>query len=138
MTPEQKVLVQKSFEKVQPIADVAAQLFYNRLFELDPALRHLFKGDMKEQGQKLMNMLQIAVRGLDRMEQLVPAVSALGQRHASYNVKPEHYTTVGSALIWTLEQGLGEDFTPETREAWITVYEVLTGVMKSAATSLAA
>lgn len=138
MTPEQKVLVQKSFEKVQPIADVAAQLFYNRLFELDPALRHLFKGDMKEQGQKLMNMLQIAVRGLDRMEQLVPAVSALGQRHASYNVRPEHYTTVGSALIWTLEQGLGEDFTPETREAWITVYEVLTGVMKSAATSLAA
>lgn len=138
MTPEQKVLVQKSFEKVQPIADVAAQLFYNRLFEFDPALRHLFKGDMKEQGQKLMNMLQIAVRGLDRMEQLVPAVSALGQRHASYNVKPEHYTTVGSALIWTLEQGLGEDFTPETREAWITVYEVLTGVMKSAATSLAA
>jgi hemoglobin-like flavoprotein len=138
MTPEQKILVQKSFEKVQSIADVAAQLFYNRLFELDPSLRHLFKGDMKEQGQKLMNMLQIAVRGLDRLEQLVPAVSALGQRHATYNVRPEHYTTVGTALIWTLEQGLGVDFTPETREAWLAVYKVLTNVMKSAATSRAA
>jgi hemoglobin-like flavoprotein len=133
MTPEQKKLVQESFEKVLPIADVAAELFYGRLFELDPSLRHLFHGDMKEQGRKLMTMIRVAVANLDRLGDIVPAVEALGERHARYGVEDSHYTTVGEALIWTLEKGLGDAFTPETRQAWIEVYGVLASVMQDAA-----
>ena len=133
MTPEQKTLVQKSFAKVLPIADIAAELFYGRLFELDPTLRHMFHGDMKEQGRKLMTMIRVAVANLDRLDEIVPAVEALGERHARYGVEDSHYETVGTALIWTLEQGLGEDFTPETRQAWVEVYGVLTSVMQNAA-----
>jgi hemoglobin-like flavoprotein len=102
MDAQQKYLVQSSFQKVAPIAETAASLFYGRLFELDPSLRHMFHGDMKEQGRKLMNMLTLAVRGLDRPEQLIPAVQMLGRRHTGYGVKPEHYDTVGAALLWTL------------------------------------
>jgi hemoglobin-like flavoprotein len=133
VTPEQKTLVRSSFAKVVPIADVAAQLFYARLFELDPSLRHMFKGDMQEQGRKLMNMIKVAVVNLDRLEDIIPAVQALGARHARYNVEDRHYDTVASALLWTLEKGLGEDFTPQTRQAWIEVYTLLSGVMKEAA-----
>ncbi len=133
MSPEQKALVQSSFAKVAPIADQAADLFYDRLFTLDPSLRPLFKPDMREQKRALMGMLAVAVAGLDRLEQLVPAVRQLGARHARYGVKDEHYATVGSALIWTLEQGLGDDFTPETRDAWLAVYTVLAETMKDAA-----
>jgi len=106
-------LVQASFEKVVPIADVAADLFYTRLFELDPSLRTMFGADLAEQKKKLMQMLTVAVRGLSRLDEIVPAVQALGRRHAGYHVKPEHYATVAAALLWTLEQGLGADFTPE-------------------------
>ncbi len=133
MSPEQKILVQSSFAKVAPIADQAADLFYDRLFTLDPSLRPLFKPDMREQKRALMGMLAVAVAGLDRLEELVPAVRKLGARHAGYGVKDEHYATVGSALIWTLEQGLGDDFTPETRDAWLAVYTVLAETMKDAA-----
>jgi hemoglobin-like flavoprotein len=133
MTPEQKKLVQTSFEKIVPISETAGKLFYNRLVELDPGLRPLFSVTLEEQGRKLMDVLKIAIRNLDHLDQLIPAVEALGARHAGYNVKPEHYDTGGAALIWTLEQGLGEDFTPETREAWVTVYKVLTDTMKAAA-----
>ena len=133
MSPEQKALVQSSFAKVAPIADQAADLFYDRLFTLDPSLRPLFKPDMREQKRALMGMLAVAVAGLDRLEALVPAVRQLGARHAGYGVKDEHYATVGSALIWTLEQGLGDDFTPETRDAWLAVYTVLAETMKDAA-----
>jgi hemoglobin-like flavoprotein len=133
MTPEQKALVKSSFAKVLPIADTAAQLFYARLFELDPSLRHLFKGDMHEQGRKLMTMIKVAVVNLDRLEDVVPAVQALGERHARYNVEDRHYDTVAAALLWTLEKGLGEDFTPQTRQAWIEVYTILSTVMKEAA-----
>ena len=133
MTPMQKKLVQSSFAKVAPIADTAAELFYSKLFALDPALKPMFKGDMKEQGRKLMRMIATAVNGLDRIEALVPAVQDLGQRHVAYGVTAAHYDTVGEALLWTLERGLGPDFTPEVNDAWATVYGLLAQVMKDAA-----
>lgn len=133
MTPDQIDLVQRSWRQVAPIADAAAQLFYERLFTLDPSLRALFRGDMKAQGRKLMTMISVAVSGLTRLEQLVPAVQALGRRHAGYGVRDEHYGTVGAALIWTLEQGLGDVFTPPVREAWVATYGVLANTMKDAA-----
>src|SRR5215204_6216575 len=106
MTHEQTRLVQASFELIAPNADVAAALFYDRLFELDPSLRGLFHSDMHEQGKKLMQMLTVAVRGLDRLEALVPAVQALGRRHSGYGVTDAHYVTVAEALLWALERGL--------------------------------
>lgn len=133
MTPEEKKLVQESFAKVAPIADQAAALFYQNLFAMDPSLKMLFKGDMQEQGKKLMKMIGVAVAGLDRLDSIVPAVQDLGRRHVTYGVKPEHYDAVGAALIQALGQGLGEAFTPQVKVAWITVYGVLAGAMKSAA-----
>lgn len=133
MTPHQKHLVQTTFAKVAPIADDAAALFYGRLFELDPSLRPLFKTDLNEQGRKLMRMIGMAVNGLDRLDQLVPAVRQLGTRHAAYGVRDEHYDTVAVALLWTLEQGLGSDFTPDVKDAWAAVYSVLAATMKEAA-----
>jgi hemoglobin-like flavoprotein len=132
VTPEQKTLVQESFALVAPIADTAAELFYGRLFELDPSLRRLFHGDMREQGRRLMQMITVAVRGLDRLESIVPAVRALGRRHAMYGVTDEHFETVGAALLWTLDQGLGSAYTPEVADAWTTVYTVLATTMKDA------
>lgn len=133
MTPKQIILIQNSFEQVLPIAEAAAELFYRRLFQLDPSLKPLFRGDMREQGRKLMTMLKVVVNGLHRLEALVPAVQELGRRHAGYGVKDEHYQTVGAALLWTLEQGLGEAFTPETKAAWVTAYTLLADLMKEAA-----
>ena len=133
LTVHQKTLVQESFAIVAPIADDAAALFYGRLFELDPSLQRMFRGDMAEQRKKLMQMLTAAVKGLDRLEQLVPVVQDLGRRHATYGVEDRHYETVGAALLWTLEKGLGHAFTPETREAWATVYGILATTMQDAA-----
>jgi hemoglobin-like flavoprotein len=135
MTGEQITLVRDSFEKVVPIADAAAALFYGRLFDLDPKLERLFKGDIVEQGRKLMQMIGVAVRSLDRLEQVVPAVRALGARHVAYGVRDEHYQTVGRALLWTLRKGLGDSFTPEVEAAWAEVYTTLAGVMKAGATA---
>src|SRR5215207_6791095 len=132
MNGEQVRLVQESFKKVAPIADAAATLFYGRLFDLDPALESLFKGDMVEQGRKLMQMIGVAVKSLDRLEQVLPAVCALGARHAGYGVREKDYDTVGRALIWALKKGLGDDFTPEVEAAWAEVYAALAGVMKAA------
>jgi hemoglobin-like flavoprotein len=133
LTDTQKVLVQQSFAAIVLIADDAASLFYRRLFELDPALERMFKGDMAEQRRKLMQMLTAAVKGLDRLEQLVPVVEDLGRRHAGYGVADAHYDTVGAALLWTLEKGLGQAFTPEVQDAWVAVYGLLAGTMKNAA-----
>ncbi|MEJ2121254.1 MAG: methyl-accepting chemotaxis protein [Alphaproteobacteria bacterium] len=132
-TPEQVALVQESFEKVAPIAETAAELFYNRLFELDPSVKTLFKGDMTEQGKKLMAMIATAVKGLNNPDKLVPAVQQLGRNHVGYGVVDAHYDTVGAALLWTLEQGLGEAFTPEVKDGWAAVYTLLATVMKAAA-----
>jgi hemoglobin-like flavoprotein len=126
-------LVQDSFKSVAPIADEAAALFYSRLFELDPQLRHLFKGDAKEQGRKLMMMIGAAVRGLSNLKALVPAVESLGRRHVGYGVRPSHYETVGAALLWTLRQGLGVRFTPQVEAAWTQTYTLLANTMKEAA-----
>jgi hemoglobin-like flavoprotein len=133
MTPEQVLLIQASFAKVLPIADTAAALFYGRLFELDPSLRPLFQGDMREQGRKLMTMLRVVVNGLHRLDQLAPAVQELGRRHAAYGVAGEHYDTVAAALLWTLRQGLGDDWTPNVEAAWVVTYTLLADTMKAAA-----
>jgi hemoglobin-like flavoprotein len=133
MTPHQKMLVQTTFAQVAPIAETAAALFYARLFELDPSLRPMFTSDIQEQGRKLMQMIAVAVAGLDDLDALVPAVQALGKRHAGYGVQDEHYETVATALIWTLEVGLGDAFTFEVREAWGTVYWLLADTMKDGA-----
>jgi len=138
ITPEQKVLVQSTWAMVAPISETAAGLFYNRLFEIDPSLRGMFKTDIKEQGKKLMLMIGTAVGGLDRLDQIVPAVQALGKRHVGYGVKDEHYATVAAALLWTLEKGLGEAYTPEVAEAWTVTYTLLADVMKAAAAAPAA
>jgi hemoglobin-like flavoprotein len=139
VTAEQRTrLVQSSFQRVLPIAGVAAELFYGRLFLLDPSLRPMFKGDIVEQGRKLMKVLQVAVHGLDRLDQIVPVVEALGARHAGYGVRPEHYDTVREALVWMLRRCLGSDFTPAVATAWTEVYELLAGVMKGAAAKASA
>jgi len=133
LTATQKSLVQDSFATIVPIADDAAALFYQRLFELDATLQGMFRGNMIEQRKKLMQMLTAAVKGLDRLEQLVPVLQDLGRRHVHYGVRDEHYETVGAALLWTLEMGLGSAFTTETREAWTAVYGLLAATMKDAA-----
>ena len=138
MTPKQIELVQGSWKKVLPIADTAAGIFYAKLFDLDPALKGLFKSDMKEQGRKLMSMISVAVAGLTRLESIVPAVQDLGRRHVKYGVKDKHYDTVAAALVFTLEKGLGEAFTPEVKEAWVTTYGVLSTTMKDAAAKVPA
>jgi hemoglobin-like flavoprotein len=130
MNSEQINLVQASFQQVRPIAATAANLFYGRLFELDPGLRPMFRKDLEQQGRLLMTMLGAAVNGLTKLDTVVPVIRDLGNRHAGYGVRDEHYDTVGSALLWTLEQGLGEAFTGDVREAWTCAYELLSDVMK--------
>jgi len=132
MTPQQVALVQSSFQKVVPIAPQAAEIFYARLFELAPEVRTLFKGDMREQGRKLMAMLATVVNGLDRLDVIVPAAQALAKRHVAYGAQAAHYPVVGAALLDTLAKGLGPGFTPEVREAWTTAYGTLSGVMVEA------
>ena len=133
MTPRQIEVVQQSFQQVAPIAELAADLFYARLFELDPSLRRLFKGDMKRQGGMLMSMIGSAVRGLSNPNALIPVLTALGRRHAGYGVMDAHYTTVAEALLWTLEQGLGDAFDAEMRAAWTAAYMLMASVMQQGA-----
>jgi len=135
MSPEDITLVQESWKKVVPIAEQAAAIFYDELFTLDPSLKSLFKSDMKAQGRKLTSMLNTAVVNLTRLQDILPAVRDLGRRHVGYGVMPAHYETVGTALIATLGKGLGEEFTPDVRDAWIETYSALSGVMLDAAAS---
>jgi hemoglobin-like flavoprotein len=129
MTPEQVALIQASFAKVAPISEPAAELFYGRLFETAPALKPLFRGDMKEQGRKLMATLAVVVNGLGNIEQVLPAASALAKRHVGYGVKAADYAPVGAALLWTLERGLGAAWTPELAAAWGAAYGVVSEYM---------
>ena len=129
----QTKLVQETFARVAPQAGEVAAIFYGRLFEIDPSLRSMFHGDMTEQGRKLMQVLAAAVRGLHDLDALKPTLWALGERHRKYGVEERHYDTVGAALLWTLEQGLGTGFTPEVKTAWANVYGVLASEMKTAA-----
>ena len=133
MTPQQIDLVQATWKQVVPVAETAAQMFYGRLFFLDPSLRPMFLGDMRDQGRKVMAMLSYTINGLTRLDVLLPAVRALGRRHATYGVRPEHYYTVGAALLWTLEQALGKAFTAPVRDAWVAAYGVLANTMRDAA-----
>lgn len=129
MTPEQITLVQESFSKVVPIADQVAALFYKRLFEIAPQTQPLFKGDMADQGKKLMATLGVVVRGLSNLESILPAASALAKRHVEFGVKAEHYAPVGEALLWTLEQGLGAAWNRKLKESWAEAYGTLSGFM---------
>jgi nitric oxide dioxygenase len=129
MTPNDIALVQSSFRKIAPIADQAAALFYARLFELDPALRAMFPGDIQEQGARLMAMVAKVVSSLEHFETLVPTIRELGVRHGTYGVVQEHYATVGAALVWTLQKGLGPEFTPAVSAAWTTIYSLLANTM---------
>jgi nitric oxide dioxygenase len=133
MTPLQIKLVQDSFAKVAPISEQAAIIFYDRLFEVAPQVRAMFPDDLTEQRKKLMATLAIVVGGLTNLDAVLPAASALAKRHVGYAAKPEHYAVVGSALLWTLEKGLGEAWTPELEEAWAAAYGLLSGYMISEA-----
>lgn len=133
MTPGQVDLVQQSFSKVAPISEQAAQLFYGRLFEIAPEVKPMFPGDMTEQRKKLMATLAVVVGGLTKLETILPAASALAKKHVGYGVTAAHYTPVGAALLWTLEKGLGPDWTPEVATAWTTAYTTLSGYMISEA-----
>ena len=133
MTPQQITLVQESWKQVQPIADQAAEIFYGRLFMIDPSVRPLFRGNMKEQGRKLMSMIGFAVASLTRLEAIVPGLQELGRRHARYGVQDRHYAVVEPALIGTLRQGLGAAFTEEVEDAWRVAYHILSSTMKDAA-----
>jgi hemoglobin-like flavoprotein len=129
VTEVQIGLVQETWAQVEPIAETAAEIFYGRLFELDPNLKPLFKSDIKSQGEKLMMILGTAVNGLNNLEAIVPVVQEMGKRHVGYGVKERDYGTVGESLLWTLEKGLGKAFTSEVKEAWTTVYTLLSSVM---------
>jgi nitric oxide dioxygenase len=129
MTPDQVKLVQESFAKIAPISEQAAVLFYGRLFEIAPSVKAMFPADMTEQRKKLMATLAVVVNGLTNLESILPAASALAKRHVSYGAKAEHYPVVGSALLWTLEKGLGDGWTPDVAEAWTAAYGTLSGYM---------
>ena len=137
MTPQQIELVKKTWVMVVPIADTAAELFYGRLFELEPSYREMFNNDMTEQGKKLMKTINIAVEALDDVEPLIPTLKQMGADHAGYGVVDRDYNVVGAALLWTLEKGLGEVFTDEVKNAWAAVYEVLANTMKAGAAEAA-
>ena len=130
MDATQITLVQKSWSKMLPISETTVDLFYNRLFEIDPSTKYIFQGDMKIQGRKLMKMITAAVNGLNNPEGLVSVVQELGRRHGGFGIPERHHGSVASALLWTLDQALGDDFTLEVRHAWAETYMFLAGVMK--------
>ena len=133
MTPDQIDLVQSTFAKVIPIKGLAAEMFYARLFQIAPEVEQMFKGDMDDQGTKLMATLAIVVNGLSDMEKILPAAQDLAARHVAYGVTPKHYQPVGEALLWTLEKGLEDAWTPAVAEAWATAYGTLSSVMVESA-----
>jgi hemoglobin-like flavoprotein len=133
MTPQQIHTVQSTWDMVVPIADAAAQIFYKRLFEIDPKLAPMFGADMTQQRRRLMMMIGVAVTGLTRIETVVPVLRNLGARHVGYGVKDEHYATVGAALLWTLEQGLGPAFNDDVRAAWTAAYMLVATTMQEGA-----
>jgi hemoglobin-like flavoprotein len=133
MTPDQVALVQQSFARVAPISETAAVLFYDRLFEIAPSVQPMFPADMKEQRKKLMTTLAVVVGGLSNLDSVLPAASALAKRHVNYGAKAEHYPVVGAALLWTLEKGLGDGWTPDVAAAWTAAYGTLSGYMISEA-----
>jgi hemoglobin-like flavoprotein len=132
LSAEQALLVRQGFAQIFSMADTATAIFYRRLFELDPALKPLFRADLTEQGRKLMQMLEAAIGLLDRPQALAPTLEGLGRRHAGYGIRDEHYDTVEVALVLTLQQGLGAAFTREARSAWIALFDLIANTMKRA------
>ena len=132
-TPTDIALVRETFDLIVPIADVAADLFYDRLFYMAPSLRRLFPNDMTGQKRKLIVMLAMAVQGLTDLDKLAPKLMELGARHVGYGVKDQHYKAVGEALIWTLERGLANAFTPDVERAWVRVYLLVAATMQAGA-----
>lgn len=133
MTPSQIAVVQRTFAKAAGLGEAVAEIFYAELFAIDASLRPMFKGDMREQGRKLLATLSFVVNGLDKPDQIVPAAQKLAVKHLDYGVTARHYTLVGNALLRTLKKGLGDEFTPEARAAWVAAYQVLADVMRTAA-----
>jgi hemoglobin-like flavoprotein len=133
MKSSQVSLVQSTFDRILPISDVAAQLFYDRLFHVDPSLRRLFHGDLRMQGKKLMDAVSIIVGNLSRPDRIVPGIRALGRRHVAYGVQEQHYAAFGDSLMFVLDHALGDGFTPEVRDAWSAAYTLLSETMKEAA-----
>lgn len=138
MSPHQARIVQSTWPKILPNKDAAAQLFYARLFELDPSLKPMFLGDIRQQGRKLMLVLDSVVNGLADIESIAAAVRDLGMRHVGYGVQDHHYHTVGAALLWAIERGLGAAFTAEVHDAWAAAYRMLASIMRGAAADVAA
>jgi hemoglobin-like flavoprotein len=134
MTAEEIRIVQMTWLKVLPVKRNAARLFYEKLFQTDPALRDMFQTDIDHQGEKLMQIIESAVSGLGHIDRITPALRALGQRHQTYGIEARHYGTVGTTLLWTLGQTLGAEFTPKVKSAWATVYGVLAATMQEAVT----
>ncbi|RLA03684.1 MAG: hemin receptor [Gammaproteobacteria bacterium] len=135
MSEHQIKLVQSTWQMIVPVKDQTAELFYRKLFLIAPEVRPLFKGDIKEQGTKLVNSINLVVNSLTHLEQVVPALQELGRRHIDYGVEADHYDIVAEALLWTLEQGLGEDFTDEVKEAWTIAYTIIATTMIEASTN---
>jgi nitric oxide dioxygenase len=135
MTPDQIALVRATYDKIAPIHVTAGALFYRRLFELDPALRQLFHSDMMSQSRKLMEMIALVVDNLGQFDRMLPRIELLGRAHKGYGARPEHYDTVGAALIWALRQGLEEQFTPDDEQAWMAAYSMLADAMKASPAS---
>jgi hemoglobin-like flavoprotein len=133
MTPEQKWMVRRSFPAIATLSRAISMLFYGRLFQVDPSLRPMFKQDIEVQGRKLMDMLSALMSHIDSIEDMIPLLKALGQRHVGYGVRPEHYPLVANSLIWAIAMALDEEFDPELRNAWKTLIELVAGVMKEGA-----
>ena len=138
MTPEQISLVQESFRNIAPIKEAAGSLFYERLFTLNPALKKLFRRDMGDQSRELLNMIGQVVDGLNNPDEVLPVAQRLGARHSGYGVQPEHYDTVGEALLWTLALILGDEFDDKTRQAWTEAYGLLSAAMQETPSNVSA
>ena len=129
VTPQQAALIHDSFAEIAPDSELVAAIFYDRLFEIAPQVRAMFPDDMTEQRKKLMATLAIVVQGLNNLDTILPAASALAKRHVSYGAEAAHYPVVGQALLWTLEQGLGPSWTPDVAAAWTGAYTTLSEFM---------
>lgn len=129
VSEQQKALVQESFKVVEKISDVAADMFYQRLFDIEPDLRSLFSEDLREQKKKLMGALKVLVNTLDNPDKLIPILEDMGRKHKTYGVVEDHFVPVADALVWTLEEGLGSDFTEEVRHAWTALYSAVASIM---------
>ena len=130
MTPDEVKIIKQTWAMVVPSAEQVGPLFYNRLFEIAPETKHMFtRTSIPEQSKKLLAMLSYVINKLDNLENLLEEIAALAKRHVQYGVTEEHYTKVGEALLWTLEKGLGEHWTVEVKDAWVTCYTTLSGAM---------